>query len=147
MLPPFEDSGNLPKGLHWVTWAELVERFGSTPHRRRLLAGLLRALRNLRAAGCRIAYVDGSFVTAAEHPRDFDACWDTSGVDLTKIDPVLKEFGHGRATQKMKYLGELFPARMPADHVGNAFLDFFQVDKSTGDSKGIVALLLEELPQ
>jgi transcriptional regulator with XRE-family HTH domain len=41
MIPPFEPStGLLPPGIHDATWEELVARFGWTPHRLSLLAGL-----------------------------------------------------------------------------------------------------------
>jgi uncharacterized protein DUF6932 len=73
-IPPFTDSGNLPEGIHDATWDEIVEGFGTNERRRELLEGLQRALDSLRAAGCRRAYVDGSFVTANEEPNDFDAC-------------------------------------------------------------------------
>ena len=147
MLPPFDAFGRLPPGVHWAEWGEVYQRFGWNEHRRRLLAGLLRALQNLRDAGCRVAYLDGSFVTAKDLPGDFDGCWDLTGVDLAKVDRVLRTFSHQRALQKAKYLGELFPSRLQADAVGRTFLEFFQVDKSTGDAKGIVALLLQGLPR
>jgi hypothetical protein len=147
VLPPFNDQGNLPAGLHWTEWAPVQQRFGGTPHRRRLLDGLLRALRSLRDAGCRVAYLDGSFVTASEHPKDFDGCWEVYGVDLQRVDPILKVFSHRRALQKAKYLGELFPSHGRADPGGQTFLAFFQTDKATGDAKGIVAIRLEGLPQ
>jgi hypothetical protein len=86
-------------------------------------------------------------VTSTPHPNDFDACWETAGVDLNKVDPVLKTFAHRRALQKAKYFGELFPARARAEVGGNVFLDFFQVDKSTGNVKGIVAMRLGRLPR
>jgi len=44
------------------------------------------------AAGCRTAYVDGSFVTAKEDPEDFDGCWESEGVSLKALDPVLCDF-------------------------------------------------------
>jgi hypothetical protein len=147
MLPAFDSSGNLPEGIHWAEWPQIEERFGGTPHRRRLLGGLLRALRNLRDAGCQVAYLDGSFVTSCERPRDFDGCWEVQGVQVQRIDPVLRTFAHGRAFQKAKYLGELFPSHARADEAGRTFLSFFQTDKATGDGKGIVALRLEGLPQ
>lgn len=41
MIPPFDPAGgNLPPGVHPATWDEIVARYGSTPHRLRLLAGL-----------------------------------------------------------------------------------------------------------
>ena len=41
--------------------------------------------------------------------------------------------------------GELFPARVAANHLGNPFLDFFQYDTRTAQQKGIVVLNLEGL--
>ena len=120
--------------------------FGLNSERRRLLDGLLRALQALRAAGCRRAYVDGSFVSRKEVPGDFDACWEPDGVDSSLLDPVLLDFGPGRAAQKVKYHGELFVTNAPASGAGSTFLDFFQRDKATGDPKGILAIDLGGLP-
>ena len=146
MIPPFEPStGLLPSGIHAATWEELVARFGWTPHRLTLLAGLKAALNALRLAGCRRAYIDGSFVTAKEEPGDFDGCWETDGVDPALLDPVLVTFDPYRRVQKAKYGGELFFADAPADPAGTAFIDFFQRDRS-GHPKGIVALDLGALP-
>lgn len=63
-------TGNLPPGEHKATWPEIVERFGTTPWRMRLVEGLAHALQALRAAGCRRAYVDGSFISTKERPAD-----------------------------------------------------------------------------
>lgn len=146
MIPPFEPStGLLPPGIHEATWEEFVARFGWTPHRLTLLAGLKAALDALRAAGCRRAYVDGSFVTAKEEPGDFDACWEPAGIDLDVLDPVLLTFDTGRRAQKAKYGGELFQANMPADFARTTFLDFFQRSRG-GQPKGIVALDVGALP-
>jgi hypothetical protein len=50
-IPPFEPStGLLPPGIHEATWEELVARFGWTPHRLTLLAGLKAAFNALRLA-------------------------------------------------------------------------------------------------
>jgi hypothetical protein len=108
MLPPYEN-GVLPRGVHWATWEDITERFGTTAHRRTLLDGLREALAILGAAGCRVAYVDGSFVTDKEVPNDFDACWDTTGVDLAALDPVFKELAAPRAAQEARFGGDLFP--------------------------------------
>jgi hypothetical protein len=145
-LPDLDPStGNLPPGVHHATWDELRAAFGTTPHRARLLDGLHRALEALRTAGCQRTYVDGSFVTAKDVPGDFDACWETQGVDAGKLDPVLLDFSNKRAAQKAKYGGELFPATASAGP-GARFLDFFQRDKATGEPKGIVAIDLGGLP-
>lgn len=144
-IPAFDRQGNLPPGIHDATWGELSKRYGRTARRRELLKGMRRALVVLRAAGCRTVYVDGSFVTAREVPGDFDACWDDVNVDLAKMDPVLLDFSDRRASQKAKYLGELFPSNAPAGAVGRVFLDFFQIDRDTGRAKGVVRLDLGRL--
>jgi hypothetical protein len=146
MIPAFDERGRLPPGIHWSEWPEIEERFGHSPRRQILLEGLLRALQSLRAAGCRRVYIDGSFATAKENPGDFDGCWSIAGVDPAQLDPVLLLFDSGRAAQKAKYGGELFPAELPEGVSGKLFLDFFQTDRETGDRKGIIALDLEGLP-
>ena len=140
MIPQFDADGLLPAGIHWATWDEVAGTFGITPWRRRLLDGLEMAIDSLRRAGCRTVYIDGSFVTSKEVPNDFDACWEEAGVEPELLDPVLLQFDAGRAAQKARYLGELFPASLGATVEGMSFLEFFQTDRETGGSKGIVAV-------
>lgn len=134
-----------------MSWKDVRRFFGVTAPRRRLLQGLERALANLKSAGCRRVYLDGSFVTDKETvlgspPNDYDGCWDISGVDPTRLDPVLLDFSDSRAAQKAKFLGELFPAKTPEGVTGRTFLEFFQIDKTTGNPKGIVAIDLRNFP-
>lgn len=143
MIPPFDELGRLPPGVHVATWEEIVDRFGSTAWRKRLLAGLREALLSLQAAGCALVYIDGSFVTAKTIPGDFDACWELDDVDPDALDPVLLDFDNKRARQKARFGGELFPAGWGADSNGTPFVQFFQVDKVTGDAKGIIAINLK----
>lgn len=139
MLPALDhESGRLPEGVHAATWQELVERFGWNPRRRQLLDGLADAIEGLAAAGCRTLWLNGSFVTAKEEPADFDACWDTDGVDLDTLDPVLLDLSRGRSAQKARFGGELFPNVAEAQS-GLVFSKFFQNERDTG-RKGIVVL-------
>lgn len=138
VVPAFLDDGNLPPGLHWAAWTEIALRFGQTPHRRRLLRGLRAAAEQLHQAGCKAIFLDGSFVTAKEQPADFDACWDIADVDPDRLDPIFFDFDDGRAAQKARFFGELFPAQLPEGWSGKTFLEFFQTDKDTGNPKGIV---------
>lgn len=140
MIPAFNSDGNLPPGVHWTTWQEFANRFGITPYRQRLLKGLESALDSLSKANCQFVYIDGSFVTEKENPNDYDGCWDITGVDPDLLDPILLNFDNERAAQKIKYLGELFPAQTLEGITGKTFLSFFQVDKNTGNPKGIVAI-------
>jgi hypothetical protein len=147
VIPPFDPAtGNLPRGVHEATWEEFVARYGPTPYRLALLAGLKAALDELRAAGCRRAYVDGSFVTAEVQPGDFDGCWEVDRVDLARLEPVLLTFANRRAAKKRQYGGEMFRAAWAADATGTNFLRFFQRDKDTGRPKGIIAIDVERLP-
>ena len=140
MIPANDVAGNLPPGIHWASWSEISARFGSTVWRRSLLAGLRAALTDLKAAGCKTVYLNGSFVTGKDVPGDFDGCWEPGGVDPDLLDPTLLDFDNKRKKQKARYLGELFISSMQADGVGNTFLEFFQIDKYTGDPKGIIAI-------
>jgi hypothetical protein len=139
-MPDFQADGNLPPGIHWAEWTEIEVRFGQTPHRRHLLKGCRGGLEQLRHAGCTAAYLDGSFVTTKDQPDDFDACWDVVDVDPDGIDPVFFDFNDGRAAQKARFGGEFFPAQLPEGDSGKTFLEFFQIDKNTGDPKGIVGV-------
>ena len=98
------------------------------------------AIDSLKRVGCRTVYIDGSFVTSKGVPNDFDVCWEEAGVAPELLDPVLLQFDAGRAAQKARYLGELFPASLGATVEGMSFLEFFQTDRETGGSKGIVAV-------
>jgi hypothetical protein len=144
MIPEFNPDGNLPPGVHWATWQEFANRFGTTPRRQQLLKGLKFAIDSLSKAGCQLVYVDGSFVTEKENPNDFDGCWDIKGVDPKLLDPILLNFDNKREKQKAKYQGELFPASSIADGAGKTYLDFFQIDRN-GNPKGIVAINLGAL--
>ena len=62
MVPVFVD-GVLPPGEWPASWAEVEASFGGSEWRVHLLGGCRRALLSLKAAGCRRAWVDGSFVT------------------------------------------------------------------------------------
>ena len=142
MIPKFRRDGRLPQGVHTAAWPEFQARFGQTETRKRLCSGLLEALRLLQAAGCCLAYVDGSFVSAKSEPGDFDVCWDIAGVDADLVPPVFFDFQAGRVRQKTQFGGEFFPAQLPEGLSGKTFLEFFQRDRD-GRPKGIVALDLE----
>jgi hypothetical protein len=145
MIPALNaDTGNLPPGEHRAAWEEVVARYGTNLRRRELLDGLRKALDLLKAAGCRTVYLDGSIVTAKALPADFDACWDTEGVDFDRIDDVFIHLDRGRATQKKRFLGELLIADAQADLWSTLFRDFFQMDRD-GNPKGIVVIDLETL--
>ena len=131
----------LPPGVHEASLSEVERRFGTSDRRRELLDGIRRGCEELRAAGCTVVYLDGSYVTDKPVPGDFDLCWDPTDVDAEKIDPVLLDFSDRRKRQKLKYGGEFFPSSARADG-SRTFVDFFQIDKHTGKQKGLLRIRL-----
>ncbi len=143
MVPQFDKYGLLPPGVHSIgSWSELESTFGWNEHRKRLLEGLKIATGHLAKAGCTTLYLDGSFVTDKEFPGDYDACYETSTMDLSKLHSAFSNFDNSRALQKSLFRGEFFPSRSPATRSSpfTCFFDFFQVDKQTGRQKGIIKL-------
>lgn len=132
----------LPPGIHWASLAEVEARFTATSRRQWLFEGLVQAVNALQKAGCRRLFLDGSFVSTKDSPRDYDGCWDPSGVVAARLDPVLLDFSNGRRAQKGKYRGELFIAMMVNGSSGT-FLDFFQTERHTGSAKGIIGIALD----
>ena len=145
MIPATVDIGApwrvLPPGLHEASLDEVESVFGGSVWRKTLCDGFRRGCDDLRLAGCRCVYLDGSFVTEKPTPGDYDACWDPAGVDLNMLHPVLKDFSDQRRRQKLKYRGEFFPSPSLADGT-RTFLEFFAVEKTTGRPKGLVLVRL-----
>lgn len=142
----FDDNGNLPVGIHKLSWDEIVHHFGYNSHRMNLIRGLKKALFVLKRAGCKTVYLDGSFVTIKKFPKDYDCCWKPEGVISDQLDRVFLSFTVvGRLMQKIKFKGEFFPGSTIEGSSGISFLEFFQTDKETGECKGIVEIDLEEI--
>jgi hypothetical protein len=146
MLPPFTAEGVLPSGIHAAAWPEVVARFGQTPRRRELLTGLLRALEDLRAAGCRRVYLNGSFVTAKEEPGDYDLCWDPDGVDRKTLPQMIRDPEPWEPQMRQHHGGDIFREGDRVGFGGWTFLDMFQFDRGKGRMKGIILLEMETLP-
>ena len=140
----FNTRGLLFPGIHVISWGNFIEEYSFSPRRIYLFSGMKKALLHFKQAGCKRVYIDGSFVSKKTEPGDYDACWDSSDVDFTLLDPM---FHHGlrlgTLPQKIKYLGEFYPAGCLERASGMTFLDFFQTDKGTGNRKGIIQIELE----
>jgi len=141
MIPEFDENGNLPPGVHFCDWQEFVERFGTNDTRRRMIAGLQLAITQLKAAGCRTIYINGSFVTIKPNPQDFDACYDNETVDIEylRINAPRLLNHYDRAGQKAKYRGEIFPSQQPIGNYGINSFELFQRDRQQ-NVKGIIAI-------
>ncbi|WP_198175045.1 DUF6932 family protein [Spirosoma arboris] len=141
----FDTKGILLPGVHWLTWQEVYNNFGYNQYRRNLLFGMMIGLNSLKQVGCQEVYIDGSFATQKQLPGDFDICYEDSTMDFDQleiIDPTILSFENLRAAQKGKYGGEFFPMTAVAAPPDITYFEFFQIDKNTGDPKGIVGLKL-----
>ena len=73
MIPPFEDSGCLPPGVHAATLAEIEARFGAQSELRRVQMESVRWMVDLAVrAGAQRIVLNGSFATDIMEPNDVD---------------------------------------------------------------------------
>ena len=73
MIPPFNNAGYLPPGIHLATVDEVAVRFGQDSELRQVQMESLRWLADLaRRAGVSRLVVNGSFVTDRLEPNDVD---------------------------------------------------------------------------
>lgn len=74
MIPPFDDAGFLPPGVHPATIDEIDRRFGQSSELRRVQMESVRWLVDLAVrAGAQRIVLNGSFVTDIMEPNDVDA--------------------------------------------------------------------------
>lgn len=140
-IPAFKKNGELPVGEHQASLSEIENRFGkSTEKRKNLMKKLKSAAKNLKSAGVKRIWIDGSFVTDKPEPSDIDGCWDTAAVDPKKLDPV---FLKSRVAIKQKYDLDFFMSHIIEADSGLPFPQFFQKNDG-GDPKGIVVVKLNK---
>lgn len=144
MIPDFDENGNLPPGVHFCDWNEFKQRFGYTRNRRQMIQGMEVVMTELKAAGGRTFYINGSFVTNERSPNDFDACWDRDDVNIEYLRenaPLILKF-YDSTAQKAKYKGEIYQSDQPVDE-STISIEFFQRDREQ-NRKGIIAINLWE---
>jgi hypothetical protein len=72
-IPPLQEDGFLPPGLHLAELDVIEERFGkSTPRRKELFERLRMFVELAQHCGALRMFVNGSFVTAKPEPGDVD---------------------------------------------------------------------------
>ena len=144
-IPDFDIHGNLPPGEHLVSWTEFTTRYGYNARRAAILENIRAWLAHIQVAGCRTAWIDGSFVCEKAIPGDYDACWDVTGVDRSLIDPRLVGMTDldFQAT-KAAYGGDIRPDLASPPASIQYYIKFFQRDRQNR-SKGIIRLNLRTL--
>jgi len=141
-IPAFKN-GELPVGEHQASLSEIDNRFGkSTDKRKNLMKKFKSVVKNMKSAGVKTIWIDGSFVTDKQEPSDIDGCWEyTTAVDLKKLDPVFLE--RSRNAMKQKYGLDFFISNIIEFDSGLPFPKFFQLNKDHSP-KGIVVLKLNK---
>jgi len=73
-IPEFNETGDLPTGVHKASLAEAVARFAASSNRRKLLTRRLERIHQMASqTGCLARFVVfGSFVTDKDEPNDVD---------------------------------------------------------------------------
>lgn len=138
-------NGRLVVGTHLISWAEFVEEFGYTSHRKQLIEGLKMALNILKKYGCERVYIDGSFVTKKLVPGDWDGCYVCIGMNESKMrkeEPVFHNMAPPRQKQKDRFKGEMMPSDLIVGPNDQTILDYFKFDNRENIEKGIIELSL-----
>jgi hypothetical protein len=95
VIPPFDDHGYLPPGVHPATLDEVAARFGQGSELRRVQMESLRWLIDAaRRAGVERVIVNGSFVSDVPEPNDVD-CALLIAPDFPRGAPAVAELHSG----------------------------------------------------
>ena len=140
MLPPFNERGDLPPGIHPAGWGEIADRFGSGIAR----PPLFRTLRHLHALAARTGHlgrflVFGSFVTDKAMPGDVDVVIVMEESFLLEEAPRETRVLFSHADADTRFGASVFWVRrgiLPDDEMAS-FLAFWQTRRD-GEKRGIV---------
>jgi len=127
MIPPFDDSGWLPPGVHGATLAEIEDRFGRQSELRRIQMESVRWMVELAVrAGVQRIVLNGSFVTDIMEPNDVD-CVLLIGAGSRKDRAAEDELLKG-----LPFLDVLLVGPKDFDYFVNRFFAFDRVRQAKG---------------
>ena len=139
-IPPFNQQGLLPPGIHPASLKEVVEKLGFSPKRQDLIErGLKPLVERLKVFSVREVYLNGSFATSKSSPGDIDV------YVLTTIGSALEtEIAEHQEEWRATYQVDLWPAYAEGEMSQTAWEIFFGHTKEEPPrAKGIVKLILE----
>ena len=144
MIPPFDDTGDLPPGLHTATWAEFRARFcrfAQSDRRLQLCQRLEQLVDDARASGIvtRIL-VGGSMVRVAAEPNDFDCIIVLRAeIHYDTLRPDQLQIANARIARD-RYMGDIFIAREEQSTL-SLYIDFFSRNRN-GKIIGMIEVTL-----
>jgi hypothetical protein len=145
-LPEFNETGDLPTGVHDASLAETVARFGTGSDRRKLIARRLERIYQIAAQTALLArfVVFGSFVTNKHEPNDVDVFMimdDNFDMGSLVGEPRLLFVDHGTAQDHFG-ASVFWIRRMAAIGGEQAAIEDWQI-KRDGTERGIVEITAE----
>jgi hypothetical protein len=141
--PEFNESGDLPIGIHRATLAEVIDHFGRGSFQRAIVAQRLERIYSLASQTGKVArfIIFGSFVTTKMSPQDVDVFLlmdDTFDVRKVKGEAAII-FNHMPA---QNYEGaSIFWVRRMAVFGGEDEAVAFWQGKRNGERRGIVEVI------
>jgi hypothetical protein len=131
MIPPFNETGVLPPGVHPATLAEIEARFGAQSELRRVQMESIRWMVELAIkAGIQRMVLNGSFVTDIIEPNDVDCV-------LLGADPTQNQTAEDELLQGLPFLEILLVGNDDFNRLVNVT---FASDR-LGTSKGMIEVL------
>jgi hypothetical protein len=147
VIPPFNEDGCLPEGIHDCTMDEAAERFGAfqtTDRRPQLWARFTEFMQGLKMCDFMEAVmVDGSFVTATPEPNDIDlVAVVASSYDFsTELPPVVYNLlAHRRVRRQFGF--DIVVVKNDSENLEQAVAFFQQVKQRPRIKKGILRIKL-----
>jgi len=145
-LPEFNETGDLPVGVHDASLAETVARFGMPSDRRKLVARRLERIYEIASQTGHLKrfVVFGSFVTDKQEPNDVDAFMimdDNFDMGSLVGESRLLFVDHGTAQDHFG-ASVFWMRRMPAIGGEQAAIEDWQI-KRDGTERGIVEITAE----
>ena len=146
-IPPLNEDGWLPKGVHDCTLEEAAEQFGafqSNDRRPELWARFTEFVREAKACGLiNAVLVDGSFVTAEPAPHDIDLVLVVSAnhdfsVDLSPVHYNL--LSQRRVRRRFGF--DIVVVKNDSETLKQAVAFFQQVRQQPGMKKGLLRIHL-----
>jgi hypothetical protein len=141
--PEFNESGDLPVGVHRATLAEMLDHFGRGNIQRKTVAQRLKRIYKLANQTGKVArfIVYGSFVTTKTSPNDVDIflIMDDS-FDVQKVEGEAAIIFNHMPAQNYEG-GSIFWVRRMAAFGGEESAVTFWQGKRNGEKRGIVEVI------
>lgn len=146
-IPPFNEHGWLPEGIHDCTLEEAARQFGafqSSDQRPELWARFVEFVREAKASSrIEAILVDGSFVTAEPTPNDIDLVLVVFANHDFSVDlPLVQYTILSQRRVRRRFGFDIVVVKNDSKNLEQAIAFFQQVRQRPGAKKGIVRIRL-----